>query len=336
MNNNEFLKNCNLYDGKNYYESADIAIDNGIISDIIINNAKANDKQYFVMPGLVDTHTHTYSEKQLDNLKKCGVLYTCSVVATNNIKNIKNKTKAISSYSMALGGIQNAKAFVENEIRHDSDYIKVIIEDKPRMALSKIKYDVLCDIVKYAHEYNKKVAVHAVTVEDEQMAINAGADILIHIPLKEVIPDDLVRSIKEREIAVIPTLVMMKAFSKIWIMGYRKNDLEASKESVRKLFDNDIPILVGTDSNNSIFAPSIKFGKSVFEEMKLLSECGIPNNKILEGATSKAAEIFSMDNVGTIVKGNTADLIVIDGNPMENIEDICNVKSIYVDGGNIQ
>ena len=332
MDNKVYLKETILFDGKNYYESADIIIDHGIISDIIINETKTNNKQHFIMPGFIDTHTHTNSEKQLDNLKKCGVLCTCSVVASNEIKNIKYKTKAYSSYSMALGGITDVKSYVENEIKNNADYIKVIIEDKPRMSLFKIKQEVLCDIVKYSHQYNKKVAVHAVTVEDEQMAVNAGVDILIHIPLKEVIPDDLIKQIKEKQIAVIPTLVMMKAFSKLWIMGYKKEDFEASKKSVNKLFQNNIPILVGTDSNNSIFAPSIKFGKSIFDEMKLLREAGVPNNVILEGATSNASDVFGISNVGTITKGKKANLLVINGNPVQKIDDICNIESIYIDG----
>ena len=334
MNKNKsYLRNCKLFDGENYYENVDIEINDDIIANIKINKEnEVSDKQYFVMPGLIDSHTHTCSEKQLYNLQKCGVSCTCSVEAPNNLKNIKYRTKAYSSYSMAIGGICNAKEYIENEIRNNSDYIKVIIEDKPRMALSKIKYDVLCDIVKYAHNYNKKVAAHAVTVEDEQMAVNAGVDILIHIPLKEVIPDELVKQIVENQISVIPTLVMMKAFSKLWIMGYKKKDLNASMQSVKKLYKNGVPILVGTDSNNSVFAPSIKFGSSMFDEMKLLNESGIPNKKILEGATILTTKVFDMQNINTISVGNKANLIIIDGNPIENIDDIRNIKDIYIDG----
>lgn len=329
----ENFKNCKLFDGKKYYESVDIVIDDGIISDIKINtDSKENYNQYFIMPGLIDAHTHTNSLKQLKDLQKCGVTCTCSVVASNDIKNIKYMTKAYSSYSMALGEITDAKSFVKNEVKHNADYIKVIIEDKPRMSFTKIKYDVLRDIVKYAHQYNKKVAVHAVIVDDMKMAVDAGVDILIHIPLKEIVPDDLIKQIAESKIAVIPTLVMMKEFSKLWIMGYRKKDLEASMESVKKLYENGVPILVGTDANNSIFAPSIKFGSSMFEEMKLLNKAGIPNIKILEGATSSTSKAFEIKEKNIISVGSKGNLIVIEGNPIENIGDIAKIKRIYIDG----
>lgn len=324
--------NCRLFDGEKVYESVKVEIDNETITKIMITNKSTEKTNYMMLPGLIDAHTHLLSKSHLKKLVKHGVTGNYSVVASNDVKNIKGFPKTWTSYSMALGGTNNAKTFVENAIINGADYIKVILEDKPRMSFSIIKYEVLRDIVKYAHKYGKKVAVHAVTVQDVEKAVKARADILIHVPLKEVVPNDIVSKIKEQNIAVIPTLIMMKKFSNQWIFGYKKEDYHNAEMSVQRYYENNIPILVGTDANIGIFTPKVRFGKGVHQEMELLIDAGIKPIDVLKGATSEVSKAFNTPNYGYIKENCKADFIIVNGKPDININDLKNISKVYIDG----
>lgn len=324
--------NCRLFDGEKVYESVKVEIKNETITKIMITNKSTEKNNYMMLPGLIDAHTHLSSKSHLKKLLKNGVTGNYSVVASNDVRNIKGFPKTWTSYSMALGGTNNAKTFVENAIANGADYIKVILEDKPRMSFSIIKYEVLCDIVKYAHKYGKKVAVHAVTVQDVEKAVKAKADILIHVPLKEVVPNDIVSKIKEQNIAVIPTLIMMKKFSNQWIFGYKKENYHNAEMSVQRYYENNIPILVGTDANIGIFAPKVRFGKDVHEEMKLLVNAGIKPIDVLKGATSEVSKAFNTANYGYIKENCKVDFIIVNGKPDININELKNISKVYIDG----
>lgn len=324
-NKTEF--NCTLFDGFNVYESATVITENGLISDIIINE-KPCESNLFLMPGLIDAHTHLSSEKQIEKLLKNGVTTTCDVSVSKELYKNSDLLKIYSSFSMALGNVSDGKAYVENAAKNGADYIKMILEEPAKMAAKTMDFSVLCDIVKTAHEHNLKVTVHAVTVSTVRMAVNAGVDILIHVPMREEFPQDLAQQIAKQGIAVVPTLVMMKAFSKSFRFGYKKEHYRNAENAVRLLHSYGVNIVAGTDANNAVFVPKIAYGSSLHEELELLVNSGLTPLEVLRSATSKAAEVFEIKNAGKIKKGSKADFILIKGRPDKNMSDSKKIKEI--------
>lgn len=73
--------------------------------------------------------------------------------------------------------------------------------------------------------------------------------------------------------------------------------------------------------------------KTVLEELQLLKEAGLTNMQIIIAATKHAAEICSVNHeVGTIERGKIADLFIVEGNPLEDLECIYNVKMVIKEG----
>jgi len=101
---------------------------------------------------------------------------------------------------------------------------------------------------------------------------------------------------------------------------------------IKKLYDNNILILAGTDPPNL----NINYGTDLYEELKLFSKAGLPNLEVLKTATSNVADAFRIQNIGRIVEGQKADMILIDGNPLENIEDISKIEAIWKNGKKAQ
>jgi len=88
---------------------------------------------------------------------------------------------------------------------------------------------------------------------------------------------------------------------------------------IKKLFDAGIRLVPGTDA---------LAGFTLHRELELYVKAGIPNAEVLKIATVNAARIAGQTNVGTIEIGQTADVILLDGNPLENISDIRKVSLV--------
>jgi len=95
------------------------------------------------------------------------------------------------------------------------------------------------------------------------------------------------------------------------LAGVYGKSFNTMKQLLKKLYDNGITILSGTD------------GGILQHELELYSECGIPNYDVLRMATYFPAKVHGMlQDYGTVEAGKMANLILIDGDPKKNIKDI--------------
>ena len=93
---------------------------------------------------------------------------------------------------------------------------------------------------------------------------------------------------------------------------------------VKLLYDAGVPIVAGTDS---------MAGFALHRELELYVEAGIPPAEVLRIATLGAARVMKRDaELGSITPGKLADLILVDGNPGQNISDIRRVSLVVKDG----
>lgn len=87
-------------------------------------------------------------------------------------------------------------------------------------------------------------------------------------------------------------------------------------------------VVVGSDAG----MPGVRFGTGVHREMGLLVESGLSPLEVLKGATSQAATVLATDQIGAIEAGKAADLVVIDGDPLDDIGAIREVVMVFRDG----
>lgn len=104
-----------------------------------------------------------------------------------------------------------------------------------------------------------------------------------------------------------------------------KSSFDLSLKVTKALHEAGIPLIVGTD----LAVP----GHTEFREMELFVKAGISPLEAIKAATIVSARVFNLDkNLGTIEEGKLADLILVDGNPLENIIEIRKVKFVVKDG----
>jgi imidazolonepropionase-like amidohydrolase len=100
--------------------------------------------------------------------------------------------------------------------------------------------------------------------------------------------------------------------------AYQKS-ATAMLKMIRKLYDAGIRLVAGTDAIA---------GFTLHRELELYVKAGIPNAEVLKIATVNSARIAGQNNVGTVAVGQTADLILLDGNPLQNISAIRKVALV--------
>lgn len=324
---NKTILNYPLFDGKNIIENVAITIENGTI--VKINKSKKTNTNYFLMPGLIDAHTHIVTNEQINQMIKNGIVASCDVAASHSLIDNSKQFTIISSSGIGMN-VLNGKSFVKKAIKDGAKYIKVLLFEPFLM-----QKNILQDICNTAHKNNIKVAIHATSVKAVKLSIECGVDILIHIPIKEELSIELINLIVQKNISVAPTLVMMKTFAYSNRNGYKKEHFQNAIKNVSLLHEYGVKILAATDANDGSFAPPVSYGSSLHYEMKLLKQCGLSNIEILSSATSNIVEAFNIPNFSTIDIDKKATFLLIEGRPDKKITDINNIKQIWINGNQI-
>lgn len=326
---------CTVFDGNEIWGDSTIVIKDGMITQESVLKKGESDSPYFLMPGLIDAHAHLTTPHQMEQMVKNGITTVCDVSASAELQNSYDALNVWSSRSCIWMDEGDPERFVGDTIAQGGTYIKVVADLPQIMGGGMMDESVLNEIIRCAHEKNLKVAVHAISVDGIRMAVENRADLLIHVPIGETFPTELAEQIAEREIAVMPTLAMMKAFANSPLYGYDKTDYEDAKDTVALLHSLNVPILVAADSSDSIFVPQLKHGVTLHEEMELLVDAGLTPLEVLQGATTKTAEAFGIDQTGVIAPGEQATMVLVEGRPDQNISDSTKIVQIWVKGKKI-
>lgn len=313
-----------MFDGDKFIKGACLKIEDGIITDISECDIHECSKG-FVMPTLVDCHTHLVNRKQVDALLKYGITTTYDVCASDDLIKSSEDVAIISSLEMAMGVVLNPVGFVRNVYEKGGKYIKVLLFNSLSIGKSALK-----KIVQEAKKYQLKVVVHATTLETYRQCVEANVDVILHVPMKEDLPDDLAQEIAAKGIKVVPTLIMMKTFSTN-SDKYQPCDYERAKANVKTLYRHHVTLLCGSDANIGSFSPYVSCGDSLHEEFKLLREVGISQLDILKGATSLAYEMLNNQG-GRIKVGAKADYLILEDILADDFSNSFMIKEMWIKG----
>lgn len=225
---------------------------------------------------------------------------------------------------------------VRNNVKWGADWIKVsatagVLSEEESAGAPQYSLDELKVVVEEAHRWGRKVAAHAHGTEGIKLAIQAGVASIEHGSL---IDDEGIRMMKEKEVWLVADIYnddyILAEFSK---KGYPQKIIDKEKligrlqrENFQKAVKAGVKIAFGTDAG---VYPHGWNGKQFFYMVKY----GLTPIQAIQSATINSADLLDWkDKTGSITKGKLADIIAVQGNPLDDITILEHVKFVMKDG----
>jgi imidazolonepropionase-like amidohydrolase len=335
-----------------------------------------------LLPGFIDAHVHTYGNSRADALRfgvtteldmftdwhalaqfkrdredssshRAADVYSAGTLVTVENGHGTEFTLAIPTLDRA----EDADAFIAARVAEGSDFIKLVLEDGsitghsvPTLSEPSVRA-----AIQAAKARNKLAVVHVSTERDAMLALEAGADGLVHVFQDRPASDAFIALARERHAFVVPTLSVIDQSGpgsgptlvhaqrmRTWINAeqglalmnpfpQRSNSEQCSrnaKQSVRRLRAAGVPILAGTDAGN----PGTAHGASLHGELQLLQGAGLSALDALASATSIPARHFGLGDRGRIAVGMRADLVLVQGDPTKELAATRAIVAIWKNG----
>ncbi len=193
--------------------------------------------------------------------------------------------------------------------------------------LSQEQMQVICQ---EADRAGLLTAAHCTGIEGAERSIRAGERCFEHIQMDE----EVAELMQAHGCFYCPTIVTRYNIIHSTAPEYehmRKKaspqDLERKRKAIQFCLQYGIPICAGTDSIGTILNDGLtKMGESLLTELMIYQEYGMDNMQVIQSATKTAAQMLRIDEeTGTLETGKCADLILVDGNPAENLKDLQNL-----------
>ncbi|MDQ6829455.1 MAG: CIA30 family protein, partial [Gemmatimonadota bacterium] len=258
-----------------------------------------------------------------------------------------------------LGSADSAQLFVDARIAEGSDYIKIIYDAGKTYGrtIPTLSKETMRAVVVAAHKRGKLAVVHIGDLAGARDAIDAGADALVHLFVDRDPDPNFGRFVAAHHAFVVPTMTVLKSItgvgggatlvsdvrtapylsrndSTILVQGFPHRPgtpvttYEAAEKSVRQLKAAKVPILAGTDAGN----PGTSHGAALHRELELLVQAGLTPLEALASATSVPARMFHLSDRGRIATGMRADLVLVNGDPSQDITATRAIEGVWKQG----
>lgn len=231
---------------------------------------------------------------------------------------------------------EDAKEAVRQHYKEGADFIKITATGGVlSMAASgenpQFTQDELKTLIDIADDYNFHVAAHAHGKEGMLRAVKAGVKTVEHGTYMD---DEVIAAMKENGTYLVPTILAGKFVAeKAKIDGYfpevvRPKAAEIGpliQDTFAKAYKAGVNVAFGTDSGVSAHGDNAL-------EFQYMVEAGMPAAEAIQAATTVAAGILKNDKLGVIAEGKYADIVAVDGNPLEDITQLQDIDFVMKNG----
>jgi imidazolonepropionase-like amidohydrolase len=235
-----------------------------------------------------------------------------------------------------INGPDEARKTVRFNAKYGADVIKTcatggVLSLTDDVDTPQLTQEELNAIVDEAHALRKKTAAHAHGAEGAKRAIRAGIDSIEHGTFMD---DEALDMMKARGTVFIPTLMatqggrekLGKGLYPPAVETKMRAAIEAINQTVKRALAKGVRIGMGTD------AAVYPHGRNP-EEFHMLVDLGMSPIDALRAATSVDAELLGIQNrVGTLESGKLADIVVIPGDPIQNIRQVEKITFVMKEG----
>jgi imidazolonepropionase-like amidohydrolase len=257
---------------------------------------------------------------------------------------------------------EEGRACVRAMVAKKADVIKIWVDDRNGRA-PRMPPPVFHAIIDEAHAHGVRVNAHVFYLSDARELVEAGVDAFAHLVRDHEMDDALVAAIVRRNVYVMPNLGAAERTTHAgpppwlasWLTGpllladtVSANVIQRMKDARREPADADASrtryailqrslaklnaagarIILGSDTG----LPDHFFGFAEQRELQLMVDAGMTPAQVIVAATSRPAEYLRLENMGTLASGKSADFLVLDANPLDDIAHTRRIAKVYLRG----
>ena len=218
------------------------------------------------------------------------------------------------------------RTLVRRYAREGHDLVKIctsggVLSSGDRLEWRNYNDEEIAAVTDEAHALGMRVAAHAHTKGGVMQAALGGVDTIEH---GSMLDEECVQLLLDRDVALCPTLTLQEYLASgdadppLSPAAQEKAQVvhQRHAESLRLAHGAEVRIFAGTDSCNAM-----PFGRHAHELALLVELAGMSSMQALLAATSAAARALAVDaDTGSLVPGKWADLLIVDGDPSENVK----------------
>ena len=228
-------------------------------------------------------------------------------------------------------GVDEVVKSVRYQIKHGARVIKIcatagVFSFEGPVGAQQYSEEELRAAAEEAHRHGLKIAAHAHGTEGIRAAVRAGVDSIEHATFLD---DETLALIRDEGTFIVPNLYLTEAIDADKLPpAIREKELltrPAMEEGFRKAVAAGVKIAYGTDA--AIF-PHGENARQFYANVRR----GQPPLQAIQGATSIAAELLGLDNVGLLKEDMQADIIAVSGNPLDDVRVLENVLFVMKGG----
>ena len=320
-----------------------------------------------VMPAIIDTHKHLAQTReelvdQLQHFAYYGIGAAMSLgqdtgdapfqVRGETIPGAARFRTAGRGITMPEPGRTEAPYWIKTEdegrkaiqelAAKKVDLVKIWVDDRngQYQKLSPAMYGAIID---EAHKNNLRVTAHIFALTDAKGLLRAGIDAFAHGVRDRDIDDEVVAMFKERpNVVLVPNLpdrgvvsdftwlresVPAKEFEELQAANTDRPDAQKTfgiqARNLGKLSAAGVRVAFGTDGAVT-WAPHTELADMV--------TAGMTPAQVITAATRNSAELLQLNDMGTVQAGKSADFIVLDANPLDDITNTRRISEVYLRG----
>ncbi len=320
-----------------------------------------------VMPDIIDTHTHL-SQSREEVIKDLTRRAYWGVSAANSMgtdeteaelqlrgQTVPRQARVYTAYrgitrpepgrDMAPFWIQTpaeGRNAVQQLVAKKVDIVKVWVDDRDGK-YQKLTPEMYGAIIDEAHKANFRVTAHIFKLDDAKGLLKANVDAFAHSVRDKDVDDEFMALMRQHpNIVVNPNLPPRGMKTDVsWLSGrisaaemanVDKGNVDDPKaqtahgiqaRNLKRLNAAGIKIILGTDGNTP-WAPHTEM-----EDMVL---AGMTPMQVIVASTKNAAEFLRIADAGTLAAGKSADILVLDANPLDDIKNTRKISAVYLYG----
>ncbi len=322
-----------------------------------------------VMPAIIDTHVHLSQTKDalttdLRRRAYYGISAAMSMgqdLAEAMAMRGQPQPGAARFFSAGLGitGLEKgrmtsaiqvttpaeARAAVQKVAATKPDIIKIWIDERMG-TVTKMTPDLYAAVIDEAHRAKLRVTAHIFELEDAKGATKAGLDAYAHVPARDKdVDDEFMAILKARNPSTMWLVPNLPDRGVRADLTWLKDSLPAAElqklemgntdrppaqqaygiqaRNLKKMSDAGVRLILGTDGNTA-WQPHV--------EMADFVAAGLTPMQTIVAATRNGAEFLRMADAGTIAANKSADFIVLDANPLDDITNTRKINRVFLRG----